>query len=180
MFKNGDLILTETKRSWVLKFMRFFQKDPVKYGHVMIVIDAADELEEEFTYVIEAVALIRVTNLFHALKGVNSYKIVRRKDLTDDQFYRLKKSLVSLEDQFYSVKRILLQALDHIFSTNYFTKLSKDNKDQVCSSLAAWAYYVACKIKFNDVTWRSCDPDDIDDETIKNPDDWEVVEVVCE
>jgi len=169
MFKLGDIILTERKSSIIAKFMKFFQKDSVKYSHSMVVIDDSN--------VIESHIRIRISPIYDSLKKADSYKIIRKTNITDKELQILRKSLCSLEGQFYSVKRILLQILDHIFNTNWFTKQSTDKKDQVCSSLVAWGYYVACKIKFNGVEWASCDPDDIDDESL-NSDKWIIVQEV--
>ena len=171
MFNIGDIILTEKKSSIFIKFMKYFQKDPVKFGHAMVVID-------DDKNVIESNIRIRISPIHISLKGADSYKIIRRKNLTDKEFHKLQKSLLSLEGQFYSIKRILLQMLDHFFNTNWFTKRLKNRKDQVCSSLVAWGYHVACKTKFNGVEWASCDPDDIDDEATNDSDEWIVVREV--
>ncbi len=165
--KNGDIILS-SRDSFIVKFMRIFQSDPVRYGHTMIVVDGE--------YAFEAKLEIRKTHLYKILEKNKHYKIIRYKNLTEKQYSVMYKSLKKLIGIDYSFFRLFLQLLDHVFGTNYFTKLMSGNKSQVCSSLVAWAYYIGCRIKFNGVSWKSCDPDDIDDESIRNTGSWEVVE----
>ena len=166
-FQNGDIILTERKNSIFIKGMRFFQKDSVKYGHAMVIIDDS--------HVMEANICVKQTSIEKVLSGIDSYKVIRLRNLTECDFQTMKKALFSIEGKLYSWKRIVLQLFDQIFRTNYFTRLLTDKKSQVCSSLVAWCYYIACRTKFNNVDWMSCDPDDIDDESTNNPDKWEIV-----
>lgn len=171
-FKNGDIILT-SRNSILVRMMRLFQSDPVIYGHALVVdIDNICALEADWR--IRATPLEKV----FGIKSHKHYKIIRYKDLTDEQVKVLFKSLYSLIGKLYSVRRIFLQVLDHIFYTNWFTKLNKSKGSQVCSSYVAWGFHVACNMKFNGVDWKSADPDDIDDETLKNPGLWEVTEVI--
>lgn len=166
--KSGDIILT-SKDSWIVSFMRFFQSDPVKYGHAMVV-------DMENKCALEAGVTIRCTPLTKAFTGRHKhYKVLRYKELTDKQVRVMLKSMRSLIGKIYSVKRMFLQLFDHLCYTNWFTHLDKSRGSQICSSYVAWGFYVACKIKFNGVSWRSADPDTIEDETEKNSDDWEVI-----
>ncbi len=167
--KVGDIILG-SKDSFIVKFMRIFQKDPVVYGHAMVMIS-----EDK---VAEAKWRVQITPLAKILAKQHHRKIIRYKDLTDHQASLIPKRAVSLLDTRYSISRIVLQMFDHFFGTNWFSNLSKSTKSQVCSTFVAWVYYASCKIQFNDVTWRACEPDDIDDESIRNP-RWEVLEEIA-
>lgn len=167
-FKSGDIILT-SRDSWVVKFMRFFQSDPVKYGHAMVV-------DMVHNCVLEAGVTIRCTPLEKAFVGRHKhYKVLRYKNITDNQVKVMLKAMRSLIGRLYSVKRIFLQLLDHVFYTNWFTKLDKSKSSQICSSYVSWGFGIACKIKFNGVNWTSADPDDISDEVEKRPNLWETV-----
>ena len=170
--KTGDIMLT-SKGSYIAKIMNFFQKDPCYWGHALVI-------NKENNSALEAYFSLREISLdeVFANKRHRYYKIVRYKDLTEDQAKVLIKTMQSILGQLYNIKRIILQLFDHIFDTNWFTKLSKDRKDQVCSSYVAWGYYVACKLKFNGVEWESCDPDDIEDHVNANPETWFVVKEV--
>lgn len=151
----------------IIGVMNFFQKDPVVFYHAMLV--------ENDTNGIEAVLKIKRTNLFERLNHADKYKILRHKNLTPEKKASIVKASETLLGKGYSITRLLLQLLDQIFHTNFFSGIKKDNMDHVCSSLVAWAYYSRTKIKFNGVEWRSCEPDDIDDESLDNENDWEVI-----
>lgn len=170
-FKNGDIILT-SRDSLIVRFMRWFQSDPVIYGHALV-IDVDNNCALEAGWTIRATPLEKVFKV----KNHKSYKIIRYTELTESQAQVMLKVMYGLTGKLYSLKRIFLQVLDHLFFTNWFTKLDKSKTSQVCSSYVAWGYYIACKIQFNGVDWASCDPDDIDDETLKNPYLWEIIEV---
>ena len=148
------------------KFMSYFQSDPIRYGHAVLVKDSLE--------VYEAKWFIKKTPLHKVLER-DHYIVYRYRDLKDRHVVVMNKALDKLVGNIYSFKRIFLQALDHIFYTNYFTKLDKNTKSQVCSSLVAWAYYVATRTKFNGVDWKSCDPDDIDDNGLAHKDKWLVI-----
>jgi len=165
-FQCGDIILM-SKDSLIVKFMRLFQKDPCTWGHVMLVKDE--------NTVWEAFWLLRETDLHKRLKKVKYYKVIRKKDLTEEQKYKIEKFAKKLLGRPYGVFRIILQMFDHIFHTNWFTSKADSKYLQVCSSYVAWVYWCACKYKFNDVPWMSCDPDDIEDDQLKHPELWEVL-----
>ena len=171
-FKNGDIILT-SRASFIVRLMRCFQFDPVIYGHALVV-DADSSCALEVGWMIRATPLEKVFKV----KRHKCYKIVRYTKLTEEQARIMLKVMYSLTGKLYSVKRIFLQMLDHLCFTNWFTKLDKSKASQVCSSYVAWGYYIACKIKFNGVDWKSADPDDIDDHTLANPDEWLLLEEV--
>ncbi len=162
-FKNGDIVLT-SRNSLIVRLMRHFQSDPVIYGHALL-IDADNDCALEASWTIRATPLEKV---FKSKK----YKIIRYTKLTEAQTQVMLKAMYGLIGELYSIKRIFLQVLDHLFYTNWFTKLDKNKDSQVCSSYVAWGFYVGCKVKFNEVPWQSCDPDDIDDEILVNPDEW--------
>lgn len=164
--KPGDIILT-SRKSIIVKFMALFQKDPVRYGHAMIVRDVHSVYEAHFQ--------IEVNPLIEVFKKRKYYTILRFKKLEPKHVIVMNRSLDKIVGEFYSVKRIGLQFLDHIFNTNWFSGLDTNTKSQVCSSLVAWAYYVALKYKFNNVSWKSADPDDIEDDFLVNPENWELI-----
>ena len=168
ILKSGDIILT-SKDSWIVSFMQFFQPDPVKYGHAMVV-------DMENRCVLEAGVTIRCTPLAKAFTGRHKhYEVFRYRNITDKQVRVLLKSMRSLLGELYSVKRMFLQLLDHLFYTNWFTKLDKSKSSQICSSIVAWGFYSACKIRFNGVSWKAVEPDDLHDHFLNNPEDWEVI-----
>ena len=164
--KPGDIILT-SRDSMIVKFMSLFQNDPVKWGHALVVRDANSAFEASF--------LIRVVSLNDILKKRKHYIIIRHKKWTEEHTKVINKVLGKLVGELYSFRRIFLQVFDHIFGTNWFSRLDKSSASQVCSTLVAYGYYVAMRYKFNDVSWRACDPDDIDDDYKLNRNNWEFV-----
>jgi len=164
--QTGDIILT-AKNKLLIDFMDYFQNDPVIWSHVLIVKD------EYWSW--EAYVLLRETSTYRKLEKANAWKILRRKDITNSHQQTMLKTAPKLLGHPYGVSRIILQIFDHIFKTNIFTKYYNGKYAQVCSSYAAWIYWVSMGIKFNNVGWQSCDPDDIEDDYISNPDNWEVV-----
>lgn len=169
-FRNGDIILT-SRNSLIVRLMRWFQSDPVIYGHALVV-DMDNNCALEAGWTIRATPLEEVFKV----KRHKHYEIFRYTELTDVQTQVLLKAMYSLIGKLYSFKRIFLQLLDHIFYTNWFTKLDKSKSSQVCSSIVSWAFWTACKIKFNGVNWASCDPDDLHDHFLNNPTDWKVID----
>jgi len=97
----------------------------------------------------EAYWTLRETDIHKRLMKTKHYKIIRNKNL--------------------------IQMFDHFFGTNWFTSKANSKYLQVCSSYVAWVYWCACKYKFNNVPWMSCDPDDIEDDQLKHPERWEVL-----
>ena len=170
--QRADIILTHSNKTFfgsIVHFvMKMFQKDSVMFQHAMLVEDSCNVIEAKWS--------ICCSTIEDALKGVNHYKILRYKHLTEDDRNKIFELAEKLKGLDYSILRISLQLLDQLFHTNYFSNLYDDNKSQICSSFVAWVFYVVKGIKFNNVSWRSCDPDDIDDESLSNPVDWIVVE----
>lgn len=164
--QTGDIVLT-SKKSIIVHFMNLFQKDPCIWGHVLIAKDDKTAWEAHW--------VLRETKIKKILKKYKYYKIIRKKDLTEDQKEIMREVAPQLEGYIYGVGRIFLQILDHIFRTNWFTKSDDRIYNQVCSSYVAWVYEVACRYKFNNVLWTSCDPDDIEDDQLAHPEIWEVL-----
>jgi len=162
----GDIILV-SKNSIIAKFMNIFQNDPCIWGHVMLVKDENTAWEAYWT--------LRETDIHKRLMKTKHYKIIRNKNLTNEQKEKMKKFAIKLLGKPYGVLRIILQMFDHFFGTNWFTSKANSKYLQVCSSYVAWVYWCACKYKFNNVPWMSCDPDDIEDDQLKHPERWEVL-----
>lgn len=164
--QTGDIILT-SKESIIVWFMNLFQKDPCFWGHVLTAKD--NETAWESNYV------LKESNIEKVLKKHKYYKILRKKDLTEEQKEEILEIAPDLLGYPYGVWRIFLQMLDHIFHTNWFTRLDDREYVQVCSSYVAWIYKKACDYTFNGVHWTSCDPDDIEDDQQLHPERWSIV-----
>jgi len=164
--KTGDIIFT-AKGSIIVKFMRLFQRDPVFWGHVLIVKDEETAWEASFR--------LKETNIWEKLTSEPSWKIIRNKYIGETHKEIMRKTAPKLLGRPYGVFRIVLQLLDHMFGTNWFTSKADSKYLQVCSSYVAWIYWVSCKHKFNGVEWQSCDPDDIEDDQIENSHIWQIV-----
>lgn len=165
--QTGDIILT-SKKSIIARFMGIFQKDPCVWGHVLVAKDDYTAWEAHWT--------MREIELSKVFKRKKYWKIIRKVDLTEKQKEIMCKVSPQLLGYPYGVSRIFLQILDHIFHTNKFSGFDDNQYNQVCSSFAAWIYEIACRYKFNGVPWQSCDPDDIEDDQLANPERWEVLE----
>lgn len=164
--ETGDIIFTN-KDSMIAKFMAHFQSDPVFWGHIMVA--------KNDTILYEPTNPLTTTTTEQLEKTKKHYKIVRYKHITDEDKEKIQKFLDKLVGAKYSFRRLILQAFDHIFHTNWFSNGLHSPDNQVCSSMAAWAYYASMKIKFNGVSWRSCEPDDIEDHIEKNSNDWMII-----
>lgn len=168
-FETGDLILTSRRGGSILSwFMNLFQTDPVVWEHVLVAKNNITAWEAHI--------LIKEANIRRRLSRVKYYKVIRRKDLTDEQKESILEHAPTLLNLPYGVPRILLQMFDHFTNTNWFTKRFPVKYIQVCSSYAAWIYWKSTRFKFNNVEWCSCDPDDIEDEQLKHKDEWEIVD----
>jgi len=170
MFEKGDIVLVhgaKTLSKAILFVLRRFQKDDVYYTHVILCCGGNEG--------IEANIIINKCNIEDKLQKAIRYKVIRNNHLTDLQKDRMVKMCSSLLYVPYGVSRLLMQLGDQITGTNFFTKRIKSKYVQVCSSLVAWSYYSVAKIKFNGVDWKACEPDDIDDESIKNPQSWMII-----
>jgi len=164
ILETGDIILT-SRNSIIVMFMRLFQKDPVFWGHVLVAKDS--------TTLWEAHWRLREISALKVFEKHKYYKIIRKKDITEEQKNTMCKLAPTLLGHYYGVFRIGLQMLDHIFHTDWFTDHNTNEAIQVCSSFAAWIYYHSCDgYKFNNKDWESCDPDDIEDEYLINHTEW--------
>lgn len=164
--QTGDVILS-SKKSIIAQFMNWWQHDPVFWGHVSVAKDA--DTVWEASWILTESPLDKIVES-------GAYKIIRKVDLTEEQKEIMRQEAPKLLGCPYGIFRILLQLLDHVFHTNWFTDQDDREKMQVCSSYAAWIYDKACGYKFNDVNWESCDPDDIDDDSLLFPERWIVLD----
>lgn len=159
MFKTGDIVLT-SEGGLTAWFMRLFQRDPVRFGHVAII-----ETNES---IIESKGSVRRVDLHTWFGRHPTYKVVRYEGMTALEANKILDKIGEIVGEAYGTKRYLLQFLDHITFSNYFTKKFMNEKNQICSSLIAWGFYEVINFFFNDTHWPSCDPDDIDDEAQRN------------
>lgn len=170
-FLPADIIITTDRKSRlssaILSVLRFFQKDPVEYQHSMLVIDNSR--------CIEANIKVEINKLEDRFKDLKKYKVIRHLDLTEQTRQEIVGRAKIMLGKKYGFSRMFLQLLDQIFHTNYFTRRTKDEDNQICSSLIAWAYYSLAGIRFNGVDWCSVEPDDIDDESLKSESRFETV-----
>lgn len=170
----GDIVLMYSRKFLsraIIWALNFFQQDDAYYSHVAIAVN-----DKEVT---EALSHgIRKRSFEESASGAKRYKIVRYKYLTDKQMFEIQERLLEKVNTNYNYWQIFLQLLDNMFNTNWFTRKLNFWKGElnICSSYVAWAYYKATGLKFNDVHWSSVEPDDIDDETEKNENDWEIIE----
>lgn len=174
MFEPADIILINSGTrigKAILFVLRLFQKDPIAFHHVILAVDDKLGIEAE-------VYGVSYCNLSEKLNKAKSYKVIRYKDLSEDKKEKIVMSVNKLVGVPYGYRRLILQLLDQMFFTNFFTRSLGDKKCQVCSSLVAWSYYVWKRIKFNSVPWQSCEPDDIDDESLRTSDLWEIIKQV--
>ena len=167
----ADVIITKANKSWfsaaILKVLRLLQDDKVKYQHAMLIVDD--------NTCIEALNKIEFNNPRERFEDFERYKVIRCSLLS----VHLKQAIVdrakTLEGFKYGYKRLIFQLLDQIFKTDWFTGGIKSEEEQICSSLVAWAYQKETGLKFNKIDWKSCEPDDIDDASIKNPTVWNTI-----
>ena len=167
----GDIIITRSRGTLfgklILKIMRMFQNDRVKYQHIAMVVNN--------DMAIEALSKVELTCLKNRFSQFEKYKIIRCRTINNEERQNIVDIALQLEGVNYSFCRLFFQFLDQIFQTNFFTNQIRDPRFQICSSLVAWAYHMAVNIEFNNVDWKSCEPDDIDDESIKNPNMWKTI-----
>lgn len=166
--QTGDIFLT-SKNSIVVEFMKKFQTDPVNWGHAMVAKNVNTFWEASWT--VKEISLEDVLKK----KRYYNYKLIRKKDITERQKELMCQIAPKLLGRFYSIGRIILQILDKIFDTHRFTDKDQNIYRQVCSSLVAWVYEMACRYKFSGVSWASCDPDDIENDQLAHPEIWEVI-----
>jgi len=163
--QTGDIILCSYK-SIIAQFMSLFQKDPVRWGHCLLVKDNSSAWEAKHT--------IRESNLKELFKNKQYWKIIRHKKINDKKKALIGRIMPILIGNEYGYKRLFLQAIDHMLGTNY-TSCDTNTNEQVCSSLVGWAYAISFGYKFNNKYWAACDPDDIEDDVEKHPENWIVL-----
>jgi hypothetical protein len=161
-----DIILVSND-SFLSRIMGFFQSDPVKWGHSVIVGENDTVYSYSFT-------TMHVLDLHKYLKKKGSYEIFRYKHMTPEKQAFMLRAMKKFEGRLYGWNRLYLFTLNSIFGTKKFTDACDNKLDQVCSTFVSWIYYVAFRLKFNNCEWKSVDPDDIDDHC-SNHKDWIVV-----
>lgn len=166
ILKTGDVILC-SRKSIIVKFMSKFQKDPVRWGHCLVVEDKDKAWEAHWK--------LRSYSLEKFFKNKMYWRIARKKDLNEEQRGVMRRVAPPLLGTGYGFWRIVLQLLDHVFRTNKFSGSNENIYLQVCSSFAAWIYEISTGYMFNGVKWMSCDPDDIEDDWEKYPERWEIL-----
>ena len=167
----ADIIITKDRKSWfssaILKVLRWSQDDKVRYQHAMLVVDDKT--------CIEALWKIEYNNPRERFEDFERYKIIRCSLLKEDRKQAVVNRAKTKKNFKYSWKRLIAQLLDQLFKTDRFTGGIKSEDEQICSSLVAWAYQKETGLNFNKVNWKSCEPDDIDDASIKNPAVWKTI-----
>jgi len=167
----ADIILTMDKKSWfsqaILSVLNFFQKDEVKYQHIMMMVDSEA--------VIEANVKVEYNFFRERASDFKGYKIIRHRHLNDDQRKEIVDKAKSKAGKNYSYLRLVFQFFDQALHTDWFTKRIKDPDQQICSSLIAWAYHEVLDCEFNGVSWAAVEPDDIDDESLKDEYLWNTI-----
>lgn len=168
--QRGDVILMYNRGfiskaiKWILNF---FQKDGAKYSHIAIAVSENEVTEALWNG-------IRRRTFDKSIENAKHIKIIRFKNLTDQQREWVELRAISKIGTNYNYYRLLLQLFDNIFATNWFTRHLKVNKEwHICSTYVAWVYK-ALGIYFNETHWLSVEPDDIDDEVLRKK-DWEQV-----
>ena len=170
--RSGDIILSTSNTFFgkaVVFLMNLCQKDVVVYSHVSIAKD-------EHT-IIQAYQEIEERSFEEASSKWVRYKIIRKTDLSIEQRDKMVEMGMKLVGMKYGISRLIMQVFDNMLNTNWFTDTFTNKKSQICSSLVAWIYYVHCnKLRFNQVRWLSCEPDDIDDNFSQMPHEWILIE----
>ena len=169
--RPADVIITCDKDSLlskvILSVLRVFQSDPVEYQHTMLVVDGIR--------CIEALNKITYSYLEHRFQDFKRYKIIRHRNITDEEREAIVKRAQSMYGESYGYARLGLQLLDQAFNTNWFTRRIKNPRYQICSSLVAWCYDVETGIRFNHINWSAVEPDDVDDESLRYDTDFETI-----
>ena len=168
--QRGDIILCVSNHwmgSIILYFMKFFQKDPVHYSHVAMVTNDTNIIQ----------ARLKVEEVLFDLSKLKSFKILRYKNASENQLDYLVYVTRKLLNNNYGYVRFLCHFFDEMLRINFFTTINKCEKEQICSSLVAWAYYKVFGMKFNNLEWTQVDPDDFEDHYLNNINDWEIISI---
>jgi len=165
--QTGDIILTSSN-GIIVSIMQLFSKtDTVNWGHCMLVKDTSTAWEAKLT--------IRESDIKEVLKDKKDGRIIRKKDITEDHKKEMFKLITPLIGKDYGYFRLVLFLLDKIFKTTVFTGTNTCEINQVCSSLVALIFDKCMGYKFNGIDWKSCDPDDIEDDYENNKNSWEII-----
>jgi uncharacterized protein YycO len=157
MFTIGDIILVHRKNwfaSLIRTILRKTQEDEVSYSHVAIMLTKKLVLE-----LIESG--VRICDINVLLDSCEIYKVVRYKYLSVKQKDEIGDLLSECMDTKYDFIRLILRW--------------RKRKFHICSSLIAYVFWVVVKLKFNNTSWESVEPDDIDDETIVSQVAWKII-----
>lgn len=161
--QRGDVILMHNKGyigKLIVKILRFFQSDEVNYSHVAIAVSESEVTEAAWSGII-------MRSFEKSIAKAQCVKVIRYKDLTENQKMWIEERALSKVGTDYNFYRLILQLFDNVFRTNWFTKTLKiSNEWHICSTYVAWIYK-ALGIYFNETHWFSVEPDDIDDEVLK-------------
>lgn len=169
-FNPGDIILVRSGNwfgSLILWFMKLTDKDGVYFSHAAIIESNSLILQSKYT--------IEEVSISEAFKEWKHYKVIRYNNLKSDDALKMVnvgKTLLGLP---YGIPRFITYLLDKLFDTHKFSDKLTDSNDQICSSFVAYLYDTVLGYKFNNISWESCDPDDIDDMVASNPGDWTVI-----
>lgn len=165
---TGDIILTSNKGPIVFVMQLLSKKDEVNWGHVLLVKDTNSAYEAtRFT--------IKEHELHDFFENKKYWLILRKLNLTNDHQTLIKNLAAKLLGRFYGVPRLIAMLFDNLFNTHKCSQCITTETIQVCSSYIAWVFYKAIGYKFNGVEWMSCDPDDIEDDAEKYPNEWEII-----
>jgi hypothetical protein len=97
--------------------------------------------------------------------------------ITDEDRECIAKIARGKEGQNYGyIKAVVLQLFDQIFWTNFFTRTFSITNKVYCSQMWAQIYYDVTGVLINGVQPESCEPDDWQDEVLKHPDKWVIIQ----
>ncbi len=165
----GDIVLVHKPNllAWAIRaVMRLFQKDPVRFSHVLLAVEAKKG--------VEASTRVGYCDIPRVLKKAKAAKALRYLGGTPEKNREALGYALAHQGERYGCLRLGLQFLDQVLGTDWFTDRFPATR-HVCSSLVAEAFERAYGIRFNGVEWPSVEPDDIDDHGQAHPDEWRVL-----
>lgn len=171
-FRSGDIFLTSSTSlvSRLIKIVLWKFKDPAPYSHIAGYVGNNKVIEALFS----GVTLSLVDKL---LRDKDDFMVVRMKGVSDDDRKRMADLARYREGVKYGFVKVgVLQLFDQITHTNFFTKNFSVTNRPYCSELWAGIYEDVLDYRINDVDPVSCEPDDWQDEVLKNPDKWERID----
>ncbi len=167
----GDIFLTSSKSmiSKLIKLVLWKINDPAPFSHVAGYVEHGQVIEAKHKVELNAVAEL--------LGDKNNYMVVRMLNVTDEDRQAMADMARLSEGESYGYIKVgLLQLLDQIFHTNFFTEKFSVTNRPYCSELWARVYKDILDYKINGVEAKSCEPDDWQDEVLKNPNKWQIIE----